>query len=94
MLDDTSNLFKSGLETLRQTIGKRIQALLKRRKRIIRLCETLPLGERRFLAVVMVEDQRFLVGGTGNSIALLARLGCIPEPAGSPIALPGETCDT
>jgi flagellar biogenesis protein FliO len=32
------------------------------------------LGEKRFLAVVEFQQQEFLVGGTGNSIALLARL--------------------
>ena len=47
---------------------------VRRRPRTMHLCETLPLGERRFLAVVMVERQKFLVGTAGNSIALLARL--------------------
>jgi flagellar biogenesis protein FliO len=40
----------------------------------LRLTETLSLGEKRFLAVVQFQQQEFLVGGTGNSIALLARL--------------------
>jgi len=40
----------------------------------LRLSETLSLGEKRFLAVVQFQQQEFLVGGTGNSIALLARL--------------------
>ena len=49
---------------------------LKRRRsaRRLRLSETLSLGEKRFLAVVQFQQQEFLVGGTGNSIALLARL--------------------
>jgi len=49
---------------------------LKRRRsaRRLRLSETLSLGEKRFLAVVQFQHQEFLVGGTGNSIALLARL--------------------
>jgi flagellar biogenesis protein FliO len=38
------------------------------------LSETLSLGEKRFLAVVQFQRQEFLVGGTGNSIALLAKL--------------------
>ncbi len=42
--------------------------------RRLRLSETLSLGEKRFLAVVQFQQQEFLVGGTGNSIALLARL--------------------
>jgi len=40
----------------------------------LRLCESLPLGERRFVAVVEFEDARFLLGGTPASLVLLARL--------------------
>jgi flagellar biogenesis protein FliO len=54
-----------------------------RRERKMRLCETLSLGERRFLALVVVERQRFLVGGTGSSVALLARLPSEPDSAQS-----------
>jgi flagellar biogenesis protein FliO len=53
----------------------------RRPARRLRLSETLSLGEKRFLAVVQFQHQEFLVGGTGNSIALLARLdapGVIP----------------
>ena len=50
------------------------QKLRTRPLRQLRLCETLPLGERRFLAVVQFEEQKFLIGGTGSSIALLAQL--------------------
>jgi len=45
-----------------------------RSARRLRLSETLSLGEKRFLAVVQFQQQEFLVGGTGNSIALLAKL--------------------
>ncbi len=40
----------------------------------LRLSETLQLGERRFLAVVEFERQRFLIGGTASSIAMLGEL--------------------
>lgn len=50
------------------------QAASRQRGRKLRLRETLPLGEKRFLAVVQFEQEQFLVGGTGQSIALLARL--------------------
>src|SRR5690606_36374522 len=46
----------------------------RRREKRLRLCETLSLGEKRFLAVVQVERQQFLVGGAGSSIALLTEL--------------------
>jgi flagellar biogenesis protein FliO len=45
-----------------------------RRIRRLRVCETLSLGERRFLAVIEFDHQEFLVGGTGSSLELLARL--------------------
>jgi flagellar biogenesis protein FliO len=54
-----------------------------RRERKMRLCETLSLGERRFLALVLVERQKFLVGGSGSSVALLARLPSEPDSAQS-----------
>lgn len=40
----------------------------------LRLCESLPLGERRFVAVVEFEATRFLVGGTPSALVLLSRL--------------------
>lgn len=40
----------------------------------LKLCETLQLGDRRFVAVVQFEQQRFLVGGTGSSLVLLTQL--------------------
>jgi len=55
----------------------RITRLLQSRTRPqkqLRLCETLGLGERRFLAVVQFEQQKFLIGGTGNSLSLLMHL--------------------
>jgi flagellar biogenesis protein FliO len=42
--------------------------------RQLRLRETLALGERRFLAVVEFERQKFLIAGTGNSVAMLTTL--------------------
>lgn len=40
----------------------------------LRVCETVSLGEKRFVAVVQVDQERFLVGGAANCIAMLARL--------------------
>jgi flagellar biogenesis protein FliO len=51
-----------------------------RRDRTLRVCETLPLGDKRFLAVVQCEGRRFLIGGTHHSISLLDRL----DPAAKP----------
>jgi flagellar biogenesis protein FliO len=60
-------------------LAERVLRLGRREPRRLRLCESLPLGERRFVAVVEFDRSRFLVGGTPTSLALLARL----EDAGS-----------
>ena len=64
-----------------------------RRQRRLRLCETLALGEKRFLAVVAFEQQEFLVGGTGSTITLLTQLRSEPQrglsPASPEPAAPG-----
>jgi len=44
---------------------------IRRRERSMRLCETLPLGEKRFLAIVQIEQQRFLIASSNQSISLL-----------------------
>jgi len=60
---------------LTKWIAKLLGSLqVKRKERKIQLCETLSFGDRRFIALVMVEGQKFLVGGAGNSISLLTSL--------------------
>jgi flagellar biogenesis protein FliO len=71
-------------ETLRISAGamgqrvaglwERVLRLGRREPKRLRLCESLPLGERRFVAVVEFEAARFLVGGTPSSLVLLSRL--------------------
>jgi flagellar biogenesis protein FliO len=48
---------------------------VQRRLRRLRLCESLSLGEKRLIAVVEFEDQRFLVAATSENITLLQSLG-------------------
>jgi len=47
--------------------------------RQLRLCESLSLGEKRVVAVVQYEGQKFLVGGSAHSVRLLGRLGPAPD---------------
>ena len=42
--------------------------------KLLRLCETLPLGDRRALMIVQIERRRFLLAATSQSITLLQRL--------------------
>jgi flagellar biogenesis protein FliO len=46
----------------------------KRPERQLRVRETLSLGNRGVIAVVAYREEQFLVGCTGTSIALLAKL--------------------
>lgn len=55
-------------------IWRSLLRLGRRAPRRLRLCESLPLGERRFVAVVEFDAARFLVGGTPSSLVLLSRL--------------------
>lgn len=54
---------------------QRLLRLSRHAPRRLRLCESLPLGEKRFVAVVEFEHTRFLLGGTSTSLILLAPLG-------------------
>ena len=45
-----------------------------RREHCLRLCESLSLGEKRIVAVVQVDDQRFLIAATPQNISLLQLL--------------------
>jgi flagellar biogenesis protein FliO len=51
--------------------GVRIQ----RRQRRLRLSESVSLGEKRLIALVEFEGQRFLVAATSERISLLQSLG-------------------
>ncbi len=58
-------------------IGKWIKGHVKiqaNRKRL-RVSESVSLGEKRFIAVVQLDGNEFLVGGAPNSLSLLANVG-------------------
>jgi flagellar biogenesis protein FliO len=50
------------------------QIKVQRAHKSLRLCENLSLGEKRFVAVVEVDGERFLLGGSSASVSLLTRL--------------------
>jgi flagellar biogenesis protein FliO len=74
-IDDASPAAARGLRHWLHLCWRRFCRLAQRAPRRLRLCETLALGERRFVAVIAFEKERYLVGGTPASLALLARLG-------------------
>ncbi len=52
---------------------------LKARPKFLKLCESIPLGERRLVAVMEYRSSRFLIGATAGSIVLLATLPAAAE---------------
>jgi len=75
MASEALRLSGSGIRLRFLDLWERIWRLGRRSPKRLRLCESLPLGERRFVAVVEFEAERFLIGGTPTSMVLLSRLG-------------------
>jgi hypothetical protein len=77
-----SSIAANGMSKTSRTEGKwhKLMRLLsgqisvRRVKKRLRVCETVSLGEKRFVAVVQVDGEEFLVGGASNSVCTLARL--------------------
>lgn len=55
------------------------QVSVARAERKLKLVETVSLGDKRFVAVLQFEGERFLVSGAAGSVSLLARLGSAGE---------------
>jgi len=62
-----------------RTLGALAAIRVRKAPRRLRLCESLTLGEKRFVAVIQFDSQQFLVGGGAASVNLLARLGESPD---------------
>jgi len=67
--------FESLVSFLTQTWNWTQQKLKSPRgKKRLRVCESVSLGEKRFVAVIQVDGEQFLVGGSANSVSTLAHL--------------------
>ncbi|MFZ0774275.1 MAG: flagellar biosynthetic protein FliO [Candidatus Sulfotelmatobacter sp.] len=75
METEALRLSSGALRTRLIALWERVLRISRRAPRYLRLCESLPLGDRRFVAVVEFEKERFLLGGTPSSLVLLSRLG-------------------
>jgi flagellar biogenesis protein FliO len=60
------------LSALMTKLSGRIGSI--RPKRRLRVCESVSLGDKRFVAIVQFERKRFLVGCAQNSVSLLTVL--------------------
>lgn len=67
-------LSSGGLRKRLIWLWERVLRISQRTPKGLRLCESLPLGDRRFVAVVEFGRERFLLGGTSSSLVLLSRL--------------------
>ncbi len=59
---------------------------VRRADRSLRLCETLPLGERRCLLLVQCGQHRYLIGATAQMLTLIERLDTVRDPAPSELS--------
>ena len=64
------------LVLLRKAFAQFVKLLKrKRRRRKLQLLEMQQLGEKRFVAIMRVGRQKFLIGGAASSVLLLAEIG-------------------
>ncbi|MBZ5642887.1 MAG: flagellar biosynthetic protein FliO [Acidobacteriia bacterium] len=86
-VDGPSGESRPGASKLAALVGRILSAVsVRRRERRLRLCEMLPLGEKRFVAVVEYGSQRFLLAGTPQTISLLKYLDGNSAPGEAPRA--------
>jgi len=50
--------------------------------RRLRVAETVSFGEKRFVSILQVDGEQFLVGGSPSNIVLLAKLEGKPDAVG------------
>lgn len=70
------------LAQLQASVFGRIFSFLRARAvapKQLRVAETVSLGEKRFVAIVQVEGQRFLIGGGASGVSLLTELDRAPK---------------
>lgn len=67
--------FASVLSALWAPIASGLTKVGVNRRRELRLCETLSLGEKRIVAIIECDEQRFLVAATPHNVSLLQALG-------------------
>jgi flagellar biogenesis protein FliO len=57
--------------------------LSRRPQKRLRVADTVSLGEKRFVAILRVDGEQFLLGGSSSNVVLLARLESSSEVEGS-----------
>ncbi|HTR48883.1 MAG TPA: flagellar biosynthetic protein FliO [Verrucomicrobiae bacterium] len=67
--------FGSLLTSIWPRIGAALSKMAAGKRRGLRLCESLSLGEKRVVAIIECDRQRFLIAATPQNISLLQSLG-------------------
>ena len=57
-----------------RAIWKPLIGRVRSQRKKLTVCDTTALGDRRFVSVIQVERQRFLIGYSPSTVTLLARL--------------------
>jgi flagellar biogenesis protein FliO len=72
----TNPLASTALARISAQISARLNTIWRsqKKRKALSVRETASLGERRFVAVIQFEQQRFLIGGSPSSVNLLAQL--------------------
>jgi flagellar biogenesis protein FliO len=84
---------QSSIEPMLSALWTRLRSAfscvnVRRRQRQLQLCESISLGEKRLIAVVQVDQQRFLVAATPQTISLLQALDPAPATGQSDTIVP------
>lgn len=77
------SLAYSCLDALRRAFLWLQKRYLLRATKQLRVSETVSLGEKRFVAILHIDNQKFLIGGGASNVALLAQLEVEAETANS-----------
>lgn len=72
----TNPLASTALARISALLSTRLRAIWRsqKRRKALSVRETTSLGERRFVAVIQFERQRFLIGASPSSVTLLTQL--------------------
>jgi flagellar biogenesis protein FliO len=77
-----SAAFAAGFTRLLVTVRKAARHVkVRRAERLLQVCETLPLGDRRFLLLVQCDRRRYLIGAAAQAVILIDRLDERTDPA-------------
>ena len=64
---------------------------LQGRGRRLQIAETVQLGEKRFVAILRVDGEQFLIGGSATGVSLLASLPGAPISSAEPVQVVSAT---